>query len=123
MIELNELRLVLIQELKNFRYQEKQLPNYQQLCRFLMVKPPNSIAKLTSALEQLMLEDHLAQQPQLAAVCVQKRKPVPREGFFQYLSELGLYSGPDKGNQAEIWHIRELDKLCEFYAHLLEKPI
>lgn len=113
MIELNYLRQLLLNALLS---EPAALPNYQQMASQLRLLPPNSIGQLTTALEQIMREDALAERPQLAATCVQKRQPYPREGFFQLLSALNLYQGPDSGNQAEMWHIREMERLQRHYS-------
>lgn len=110
MIELNHLRQLLWHQVVH-----AQPLSYQAVAQQLALKPPRTILQLSTALERMMLEDCLAERPQLAAMVIQKNAPLPRPGFFQTLSQLGLYQGNDQGNQAEIWHLRELERLQAYY--------
>ena len=74
--------------------------------------PPHAIHKLTLALEDLVREDHAAGRPLLAAVAVSRTgNGIPGRGFFQLLSELGRYAGPDRGPVAEAAHAAELARV------------
>ena len=59
-------------------------------------------------MEQLIREDHSAGRPLLAALAVSRaQKGMPGRGFFQLLTELGRYRGPDQGAEAAAHHARE----------------
>lgn len=97
--------------------QRKETLDYKTLAERLSITPPGMIRKTTTLLEACQEEDALLQQPQLAAVIIQKTgKPYPRPGFFQQCRRLGLYIGPDEGPDAQMWHQNELEKVYAKYA-------
>lgn len=87
---------------------------YQDLAWRVPMPGPHAIHRLTGLLETLVREDHAAGRPLLAAIAVSRaqRTPdgrsVPGRGFFQLLSELGRYDGPDQGPEAAARHAEEL---------------
>jgi len=87
---------------------------YAELADRSGIAPPHRIHKTAEALEELIRSDHAAGRPLLAAVAISaKRDGMPGPGFFQLLSELGRYFGPDRGPQAALVHRLELDRLYE----------
>ena len=107
----NQLRLELLSLVTS-----KSTIEYKQLADRLGFRPPNTILKTTQLLEACQEDDALLNQPQLAALVVQKNgMPYPRPGFFQKLAELGVYQGPDRGAQAQMWHQNELERVFNFY--------
>jgi hypothetical protein len=81
---------------------------YQELARRSEFPGPHSIHRLTLLLEAMVREDHAAGRPLLAALAVSRVTGIPGRGFFQLLSELGRYHGPDQGPEAAAQHAREL---------------
>lgn len=81
---------------------------YQGLARRTEFPGPHSIHRLTLLLEAMLREDHAAGRPLLAALAVSRTSGIPGRGFFQLLSELGRYAGPDQGSEAAAHHAREL---------------
>ena len=77
---------------------------------------PQAIHRLTGLLEAMIREDHAAGRPLLAALAVSRAqrdaqgRGIPGRGFFQLLSELGRYAGPDQGPQAAAHHAEELQE-------------
>ena len=95
----------------------RQITTYKDLVIQLGIQPPHSIQQLVYLLESCQEDDAALQQPQLATVVVQKNgMNYPRAGYFQKLSSLGLYNGPDQGPEAQMWHQNELEKVFEFYG-------
>jgi hypothetical protein len=89
---------------------------YAEIAAEAGIPGPHAIHKLTETLERLVSDDHADGQPLRAAVAVSKsRGGLPGPGFFQHCSALGLYFGPDRGPQAEIFHRLELDRLFVKY--------
>ncbi|MCH8530491.1 MAG: hypothetical protein LAT65_06560 [Saccharospirillum sp.] len=87
---------------------------YKALAEALGLSPPGQIQQITALLEAIQEDDALLNRPQRAALVIQRGKePVPRPGFFQKLKSLGVYQGPDKGPEAEMWHQHELERLFE----------
>ena len=83
---------------------------YQELARRSIFPGPHAIHRLTLLLEAMVREDHAAGRPLLAALAVSRaQKGVPGRGFFQLLTELGRYDGPDHGPEAAAQHARELE--------------
>lgn len=78
--------------------------------------PPRAIHRVTEALEALIRADHAAGRPLLAAIVVSaKRGGIPAPGFFRLAAELGLYFGPDTGEQAKLFHAMELERVHDAY--------
>ena len=66
---------------------------YGELANRLALEPPNTIRRITEALEDLMAEDVAAGRPILAAICVSKaRTGIPQPGFFLTAQALGVFS-------------------------------
>lgn len=101
----------LVRELERLR-QEGQTVPYKTMAERLGLKPPRQIQQLAALLEAVQEDDALLDRPQRAALVIQKGKqPIPRQGFFQKLQALGVYSGRDQGPEAEMWHQNELERL------------
>ena len=65
---------------------------YRELANRLALEPPNTIRRITDALEDLMAEDVAAGRPILAAICVSKaRTGIPQPGFFLAAQALGVF--------------------------------
>ncbi|MEX0584172.1 MAG: hypothetical protein WEB07_00305 [Natronospirillum sp.] len=109
-LELNLLRQLLIGVAR-----ERTFLPYKGVIKALDIPAP-AMTTLTQALEILQWQDTLLNRPQIAAVVVQKKQPVPRPGFFQTARNLNCYSGPDTGTEPEMWHQDQLEKAWEFYA-------
>lgn len=80
---------------------------YLELAAKLDMAGPQRIHRLTHALEVLARRDHAEGRPLLATLAV-GRSGIPGRGFFQLLTALGLYRGPDEGSEARHWHAQEL---------------
>src|SRR3546814_9562843 len=71
-------------------------------------------------------EDHAAGRPLLAALAVSRTQKgpdgggIPGRGFFQLLTELGRYDGPDQGPEAAAQHARELQARSEEHTSELQ---
>jgi hypothetical protein len=90
---------------------------YRDLAARAEVPPPHTIHTLTLLLEDLVREDHAAGRPLLAAVAVSRAQAgVPGAGFFQLLSELGRYGGPDRGAEAAAVHADELQAAWAYWG-------
>lgn len=82
---------------------------YQQVAQALNLEPPQTIHRLTVALERLMSEDAAADRPLLAAVVISRtREGLPAPGFFAHARKLDRYDGPEKGPEAAAFHAAEL---------------
>ena len=82
---------------------------YRDLAARVEFPGPHAIHRLTTLLEVLVRDDHAAGRPLLAALAVSRaQKGIPGRGFFQLLTELGRYDGPDQGPQAAGHHAQEL---------------
>jgi hypothetical protein len=86
---------------------------YQELARRTSFPGPHAIHRLTSLLEAMVREDHAAGRPLLATLAVSRATGIPGRGFFQLLTELGRYDGPDQGPAAAAQHARELAAALE----------
>jgi len=80
---------------------------YAALAAEIALGPPHRIHRLTLALEELVRRDHADGRPLLAALAVGKAG-IPGRGYFQLLTELGRYEGPDQGPAAAAQHARDL---------------
>lgn len=88
---------------------------YLALAAALGMAGPQRIHRLTHALEVLARRDHAAGRPLLATLAV-GRSGLPGRGFFQLLSELGRYDGPDAGEEAGRWHRAELQAAIDHWG-------
>jgi hypothetical protein len=87
---------------------------YAALAQRLGLKPPQTIHRLTQALEVLMEEDAAAGRPMLAALCTSKARPfLPAPGFFCKAELLGLYR---EDQDAHAFHAGELRRVLSFYG-------
>ena len=69
---------------------------YQALAEAMSLTPPNTIHRITVALEQLIEEDALNQRPLIAALVVSKaRGGLPAPGFFDCARRFGRLQGGD----------------------------
>ena len=89
---------------------------YRELASRLGLAPPNTIHRITEALEDLMQDDVAAGRPILSAICVSKlRTGVPARGFFLRAQALGIFCGDPMGPEAHAFHARELQRVFSFY--------
>jgi len=96
--------------------QQRSTLDYKGLTAQLGFRPPNSIAQSTALLEACQEDDALLGLPQLVAVVIQKTgASCPRPGFFQKLTQLGVYQGQDSGAAAQMWHQNELERVYRHY--------
>ena len=89
---------------------------YQELARRVAFPGPHTIHRLTLLLEDMVRADHAAGRPLLAALAVSRVTGIPGRGFFQLLTELGRYDGPDQGPQAATQHERELQAAVVYWG-------
>ncbi|MET4805748.1 hypothetical protein [Limibacillus sp. MBR-115] len=90
---------------------------YRDLAIVANVPSPCAIHSITVALEQMIREDAAAGRPLLAALVVSRSQPgLPGKGFFQLISELGLYDGPDHGAAAIEYHQEEVEMACAYWG-------
>jgi hypothetical protein len=68
------------------------LITYQELANALQILPPNSIHRVTEALERLMEEDAAADRPFIAALAISNGR-LPGAGFFDCARRLGRFAG------------------------------
>ena len=62
---------------------------YRDLAAALGLRPPQTIHRLTLALEATMAEDVAAGRPLIAALVVSRTATVPQTGFFELAARLG----------------------------------
>lgn len=85
---------------------------YQEVARALGLEPPQTIFRLTQALENTMSHDAEAGRPLRAAVVVSRTgNGQPATGFFIHARQLGCYDGPDRGPLARHFHAEELERV------------
>jgi hypothetical protein len=72
-----------------------QTTTYGQLARDLGLTGPETIARLTDALENLMEADAAQNSPFRAALLSARTSSLPAQGFFQKAAELGRDTGGD----------------------------
>jgi hypothetical protein len=115
----NRLRAILLE-----CAQREATLDYKGLTTQLGFQPPNSIGQTTALLEACQEDDALLGLPQLASVVLQKSgEPYPRPGFFQKLTQLGIYQGLDKGAAAQMWHQNELERVYRYYQTSQDESI
>ncbi|WP_119395525.1 hypothetical protein [Salinibius halmophilus] len=110
MIEISRLRRMLVAHA-----QRSETTTYAELAQRLQLSPPRTIGQVAQALEAIMEQDAVANEPLLSAVVVQRAGNIPRAGFFQKARTLGLYEGPDDGPHAELWHLSQREKLQQYW--------
>ena len=89
---------------------------YKELANHLGLEPPNTIHRITEALERLMEDDVAADRPILSAICISKmRTGIPARGFFLAAEALGVFAGDPTGPEARAFHAFELQRVLSFY--------
>lgn len=80
--------------------------SYRELAKLAGVPEPQVIRKVAEALEEIIREDNAACiEASIASLVVSQANPaIPRAGFFMLLRELGVYEGPDEGEEAAMFH-------------------
>jgi len=92
---------------------------YRELANRLGLEPPNTIHRITEALESLMQDDVVAGRPILSSICVSKtRTGIPQPGFFLAAQALGVFFGDPTGPEAFAFHARELQRVLSLYGTL-----
>ncbi|PJI40777.1 MAG: hypothetical protein CTR54_17210 [Rhizobium sp.] len=92
---------------------------YKELALDLGLTPPQTIHRVTEALEILMAEDVAAGRPLLAALCVSRLSHgLPARGFFATAEMLGLFRGDPAGTEARTFYDQELKRALMFYSRL-----
>ena len=90
---------------------------YRDLAKAADIEPPQTIHKLTDALEDMVHGDHAERRPLLAALAVSRGPAgIPGPGFFQLAASLGLYDGDDSGPAAEAFHRAELGRAFDYWG-------
>ncbi|WP_394169439.1 hypothetical protein [Saccharospirillum alexandrii] len=85
---------------------------YKVVADAIGLTPPGQIQALAALLEAIQEDDAHLERPQRAALVIQNGKdPIPRPGFFQQLTALGVYQGNDRGAEAAMWHQNEIERL------------
>lgn len=96
---------------------ERRTVTYRELAQRAEIPPPQTIHKLTEALEAMMRRDHAKGEPLLAALVVSRGAAgLPQRGFFELLRALGRYDGPGDGPQAEAAFRAELELAWDFWG-------
>jgi len=92
--------------------------SYRQLAELAEIPAPQAIRRLTDLLEEIIREDHAAGiSASVASLAVSQTVPtIPRAGYFMLLRELGLYSGPDEGQQAAAFHENYVQQVFGRYS-------
>lgn len=93
------------------------LVTYKELADRLGLTPPQTIHRVTQALEVLMAEDVVAGRPLLAALCVSRlQQRLPAHGFFATAEALGAYTGNPEGSEARRFHETEFQRALVCYG-------
>lgn len=93
------------------------LITYKELASRLGLVPPQTIHRVTQALETLMAEDVAAARPLLATLCVSRLNTnMPARSFFKLAETLGVFSGDPEGPQARAFYDQELQRVLTFYG-------
>jgi len=97
--------------------QTASLATYKDLADRLGLEPPQTIHRVTQALEVLMAEDVAARRPLLAALCVSRlQRGLPARGFFMTAQVLGIFTGDPESPGAQAFHARELQRALDYYG-------
>lgn len=109
----DRLRKVLIDQAQTMR------PiTYKEIADRLGLTPPQTIHRVTQALEALMAQDVAAGRPLLAALCVSRmHQNLPARGFFVTAEALGVFTGEPEGPEARAFHAREFQRALTYYRH------
>ncbi|MCG8692671.1 MAG: hypothetical protein MI806_15820 [Minwuiales bacterium] len=90
---------------------------YRDLAKAANIPPPQTIHKLTDALEDMVHGDHAEGRPLLAALAVSRGpEGIPGPGFFRLAASLGLYDGEDSGPSAQAFHRAELGRAYDYWG-------
>lgn len=99
------------------RAREGRFATYKELADALGLEPPQTIHRVTRALEALMREDAAAHRPLLAALCVSRQgHGLPARGFFEVARALGVFAGAVEGAEAREFHAREARRAIDFHG-------
>ena len=89
---------------------------YKELANRLGLTPPQTIHRVTQALEILMVEDVAAGRPLLAALCISRlHQNLPAHGFFETAQALNIFLGEPEGPEARAFHAQEFQRALMFY--------
>ncbi|MCJ8170097.1 hypothetical protein [Atopomonas sediminilitoris] len=103
----------LLQVLADARSQQHVLTYRAVIERVGLPRPAMKV--LTAALEHLAKLDADAERPLRSALVVsQGASRLPRIGFFQHVSELGLLEGEPDGLEAASWHSAEIARVYAY---------
>jgi uncharacterized Zn-finger protein len=90
---------------------------YQALTKALQLLPPNTIHRLTEALERLMAEDAAAGRPFIAALVISRaRGGLPAPGFFNCAARLGRSRIDATEAEACAFHAGEFNAAVAFWG-------
>jgi uncharacterized Zn-finger protein len=90
---------------------------YQALTKALQLLPPNTIHRLTEALERLMSEDAAAGRPFIAALVISRgRGGLPAPGFFNCAARLGRSRADATEGEACAFHAVEFKAAVAFWG-------
>jgi len=90
---------------------------YRDAARALRLEPPNTIHRITQMLEDLIDEDAAAGRPLIAALVVSRQRGgMPAPGYFAKLYALGLYEGPESGDEARTFHQQQLRETIAYWG-------
>lgn len=89
---------------------------YKELANRLGLTPPQTIHRVTQALEILIVEDVAAGRPLLAALCLSRlHQGIPGRGFFETAKALNVFLGDPDGPEAQAFHAQEFQRALTFY--------
>ncbi len=89
---------------------------YQALAKAMVLSPPNTIHKVTNALEFLIEEDAIAAHPLIAALVISKaRGGLPAEGFFVCARRVGRFDGDTSGPEARAFYATEFEAAVKYW--------
>ncbi len=94
---------------------EQRLPvTYQEVAKALGLTPPNTLHRVTEALDHLMTEDAATARPFIAAIVISKaRGGLPAPGFFDCATRLGRFDGDAAGLEAWAFHAAEFNAMVD----------
>jgi len=96
----------------------RRLPiTYQEAAKGLLLTPPNTIHRVTEALEQMMAEDAAADRPFIAAMVISRaRGGLPAPGFFDCAARLGRFGSDATCLDAAAYHAVEINAAFAFWG-------
>ncbi len=117
MLSLENMRAFLEEAAKRRR-----VVTYRDIASVLEVWPPNTIHQVTDTLERLMKEDAAEHRPFIAALAVSGTLgDLPRRGFFDCAGRLGRIDGDPEGQDARMYHAKELDAAFAYWGSAGER--